>query len=251
MAALTLVGLMLGGCASSAERQADAAKRQRLIETNLQMAANYLQRDQLDFAKEKLDKALAIDADDSQANNMMALLQWRVKDYSAAERHFVKAVAGQNQNAEAQNNFGAFLCERGRIDEAEQWFKKAIANPFYHTPADANQNAGLCLMKKPAPQAAEVYFREALKVNPRLAISLHQMAKISFDAGKTLAARGFIQRYFQAAGDTPEALLLAIRIERKLGNKNDEASYALRLRGKYPDSPEARALKTGELGRGG
>jgi hypothetical protein len=36
---------------------------------------------------------------------------------------------------------------------------------------------------------------------------------------------------------TPESLL-AVRIERALGNKSAEASYALRLRNKFP-SPEA------------
>jgi len=61
-------------------------------------------------------------------------------------------------------------------------------------------------------------------------------------AGKRLPARGFIERYFQSAEDTPESLLLAVRIERALGNKNAEASYALRLRSKFPASPEAGQL---------
>jgi type IV pilus assembly protein PilF len=70
------------------------------------------------------------------------------------------------------------------------------------------------------------------------------MARISLDSGQVLSARGFIERYFQAAEDTPESLLLAVKIERALRNKNAEASYALRLRGKFPTSPEARQLQT-------
>jgi type IV pilus assembly protein PilF len=38
-------------------------------------------------------------------------------------------------------------------------------------------------------------------------------------------------------------LLLAVKIERILQNKNAEASYALRLRGKFPTSPEVAQLR--------
>jgi type IV pilus assembly protein PilF len=240
--ALAAAVVLLAGCASTAEREAEEGKRARLVETNVQLANGYLQRGQFEFAKEKLEKALAIDANDSQANNMMAVLWWRLKDYEVAERHFTRAVRDKH-NAEAQNNFGAFLCERNRTDEAETWFKRAVANPLYKTPAQAAENAGLCLFKAKAYPRAENYFREALKLDPRLPASLYHLARIGYESGRTLAARGFMQRYFQAAQDTPEALLLAVYIERVLKNKDEEASYAVRLRGKFPASPEAQQLQ--------
>ncbi len=240
--ALLVAGLVLGGCASTAERQADEAKRRQIIDTNIQLATGYLQNGQVEYAKERLDRALQIDAYHSQANNMMALLQWRLKDYEAADRHFRRALDVDTDNPEAQNNYGVFLCERGRIDQAETWFKRAIENPYYRTPAIANQNAGLCLNKRGDRSAAESYFREALKIDPRLPPSLYQMALISFESKRALAARGFIQRYFEVGEDNPETLLLAVRIERALKNKDAEASYAVRLRGKYPGSPEADQL---------
>ena len=99
-------------------------------------------------------------------------------------------------------------------------------------------------MNKPSPVMAEKYLREALLINPKLSGALFQMAKLSFDTGKNLPARAFIERYFQAAEDTPEALLLAVKIERALQNKNAEASYALRLRSKFPTSVEAGNLSS-------
>ncbi len=246
--ACVLVALLAVGCASTAEREAAEARRAQLVQTNIQLANGYLQRGQLEFAKEKLDKALSIDAYDSQANNMMAVLQWRLKNYEAAEQHFKRAVREDQQNAEAQNNYGAFLCERDRVEEAEVWFRRAVANPLYRTPALAYENAGLCFVKVRAYDKAEANFREALRIDPALPNSLYHMARISYDAGRTLAARGFIQRYFQAAQDTPEALLLAVQIERALKNKDEEASYALRLRGKFPTSPEAQQLQRAARG---
>lgn len=248
---LLLVATLLAACSSTAEREAEDAKRHRVVDTNVQLAASYLQRGQLEFAKEKLDRALAIDPNDANANTTMALLQWRLRDYALAEEHFRRAVRAEKGNGEARNNYGVFLCERGRIDEAVKWFRLAVQDPLYSTPALANQNAGLCLAKTGAVANAEPFFREALRINPRLAPALEQMARISLDIGKPLAARGFMQRYFQAGEDTPETLWLAVRIERALGHKNEEASYALRLRAKFPESPEAKRLgKPARVGKG-
>jgi type IV pilus assembly protein PilF len=247
---LIAIVVVSAGCASTAEREASDTKRTRLIDTNVQLANGYLQRGELEFAKERLDKALAAEPNHPQANNMMAVLQWRLKDYPAAERHFRNAVS-HKEDPDAQNNFGVFLCERDRIEEAETWFKRAVANPRYETPALAYENAGICFFKAKAIPKAEGYFREALRVDPRLPTSLYHMARVSYEAGRTLAARGFMQRYFQATQDTPEALLLAVQIERALKNKDDEASYAMRLRGKFPSSPEAQKLQAPAAGRKG
>lgn len=235
--------VLVAGCVSSAVREAEQAKQAQLVETNVQLANEYLQRGKPEFAMEKLDKALAIDPDNSQANNMMAVLQWRLRNYDAAEEHFKRAIGEDGKNSEAQNNYGAFLCERNRVNEAEKWFRRAVSNPLYRTPAAAYENAGLCFYKVKAYAKAETNFRAALKVDSALPNSLYYMARISYDAGHALAARGFLQRYFEVAKDTPQALLLAVRVERALRNKDGEASYALRLRGKFPESREAEQLR--------
>ena len=80
--------------------------------------------------------------------------------------------------------------------------------------------------------------------DPRQSQALLHMARYSFEVGETLSARAFIQRYFEVSKDTPEALLLAFRIERVLGAKDAQATYALRLRGKFPESAEAKQLRT-------
>ena len=91
--ALTMLVLAaaLAGCVSSAERSAEAARKQRLIETQVQLGAGYLQRDQPELALENFKKALELDPDHPQANNMMALLQWRLERHDRAERTFPKS----------------------------------------------------------------------------------------------------------------------------------------------------------------
>ncbi|WP_372524001.1 type IV pilus biogenesis/stability protein PilW [Sulfuricaulis sp.] len=240
--ATILLILALAGCASSAERHEEMEKKDKRAETHVMLGASYMQRGQLDVAKEELEKALSEVPDNSQANNIMAVLQWRLKKYDEADRLFRKALDKDASNSSAHHNYGAFLCDRGKLDAGIRHFDVAAGDALYPYTAEVNLNAGLCLMKKPAPAAAEKYYREALRINPKLPSALYQMAKLSADSGQRLSARGFIERYFQSADDTPESLLLAVKIERALGNKNAEASYALRLRSKFPKSPEAGQL---------
>jgi type IV pilus assembly protein PilF len=241
---LMLAFLLVGGCASQAERDEKAEKLAKRVEIHTQLGASYLARNQLDIAQKELEQALEINSDDSQANHIMGLLQIRLKQDDKAERYFQRAVRQKPENPDARNSYGVFLCERNRLDEADEQFRAAIKNPLYKSPEQASLNAGLCQVKKPDNHAAAVYFRMVLEHNPRQPQALLHLARYNYETGKVLQARGFMQRYFEVAMDTPEALLLAFRIERVLGDKNAQASFALRLRGKFPQSEEARQLRT-------
>jgi type IV pilus assembly protein PilF len=241
---LVLAGLLIGGCASQAEREEKAAKLSKRVEVHTQLGATYLSRNQLDIAQQELERALAVNSDDSQANHIMGLLQLRLKKDDKAEQYFRRAISEQPDNADARNSYGVFLCERGRLDEADEQFRAAIKNPLYKSPEQASLNAGICQLKKPDKNAAAGYFRTTLRHNPRQPQALLHMARYSFEAGESLSARGFMQRYFEVSTDTPEVLLLAFRIERALGAKDAQATYALRLRGKFPESAEAKQLRT-------
>jgi type IV pilus assembly protein PilF len=241
---LVVMTLLIGGCASQAERDAEKEKLQKRVTTQTQLGATYLARNQLDIAQQELDVALDLNPDDSQANHIMGLLQIRLKNDAKAEQYFRRAVSEDPNNSDARNSYGAFLCERGRLDEADAQFRAAIKNPLYKTPEQASLNAAICKLKKPDKNAAAGYFRTVLRYNPRQPQALLELARFSFDTGEMLSARGFIQRYFEVSADTPEALLLGFRIERALGAKDAQATYALRLRGKFPESAEAKQLRT-------
>lgn len=237
-----VIAIALAACSTHASREQDA-KDNKLVDIHTQLASGHLIRNQLDFALQEVNKALAINADDSQANNVMALIQARLRNDDQTEKYFNKSIAANSSNSEAHNNFAVFLCEHGRVDEALKHFDAALANPLYKTQEKASINAGLCLKSRPMPGvSATKYFRHALSVNPHSAQALYNMAVISFQSKQPLAARGFIQRYFEVSKDTAESLWLAVRIERALGAKDAQANYALRLRGKFPASAEAKQM---------
>ena len=99
--ALTMLVLAaaLAGCVSSAERSAEAARKQRLIETQVQLGAGYLQRDQPELALENFKKALELyeeivlkNPEDDQAYLIMGHIYLMSGDYQKSENSFQNAV---------------------------------------------------------------------------------------------------------------------------------------------------------------
>lgn len=204
--ALTLVS----ACSSKPAGKAKKTSKQvdTIVATNVRLASIYLQRNQLNFAQEKASQALKADPNSSHANNMMALLQWRLKQYGEAEKYFRRAVKLRSSNSSALNNYGAFLCDRGEIDRSLQYFDRAAENPLYKKPSQPLTNAGRCLLKKPDAKKAEVYFRRALRFNRSEPEALLQMAKLSYQSDRMLTARGFMQRYLNSGKKLPRVCIL-------------------------------------------
>lgn len=242
---LVVALVLVSACSSKPSNKAkkDSEQLNRVVATNVRLASIYLQRNQLGFAKEKADRALQANPDSSHANNMMALLQWRLKQYDEAEKYFRRAVRLLPSNSSALNNYGAFLCDRGKIDRSLQYFDRAVENPLYKKPSQALVNAGRCLVKKYDTKKAETYFRRALKFNRNEPEALLQLAKLSYRSDRILTARGFIQRYLGTGRKTAASLYLALRIENAMGNKRTAIDYARQLQRKFPTSTEASRVK--------
>jgi type IV pilus assembly protein PilF len=202
-----------------------------------------MQRNQLEVAREELERALEIAPDHSAANHAMAALQERLGNYDDAERQYRQAVRSDPENSQAAHDFGTFLCRHGRVQEALEQYENALSNPLYRQPEMSNLRAGECLISHGNMQAAEPYFRKALRINPGLSLALYHMADINFRRKKYLSARGYIERYFSIASKTPESLLLAYKIERKLKAPKVAEEYAALLRGKFARSKQAQELE--------
>jgi type IV pilus assembly protein PilF len=241
-----LAVLVLGGCTTTTvgEREDTEEKRLRRVQIHTDLGAAYMMRGRLDVALQELERALELNANDSQANHYMGLLQFRLKNREKGENYLRRAISLNPENAEARNTYGVILCEQGKFDDADEQFQAALKVSLYQSSDEASANAGLCKLKKADRRAANTYFRQALIINPKHPAALINLARLSYEDADHLAARGFMQRYLEVAKETPEVLLLAFRIERALGAKDAQARIALKLRGNFPDSAEVRELRS-------
>ncbi len=246
---IILLLMMIAGCQSTGTTTRPtqhAAPNSKAAAINAAAGAEYIRLGEYKFALEKLQKALQQDPNLVEAHNIIAVLYQRLAKMKKAEYHFKQAIARAPDYSEAHNNYGVFLCGEGRYSESEQQFLKAISDPLYPNPANAYENAGLCVDKIPDATLAEKYFRTALQLNPNLRKSLSKMADLSYQNIDYLAAQDYIARYRKVFRWTSRILLIAIKTEHKLGNQDKVASYTLLLKGQFPDSNEALEVRQGK-----
>lgn len=222
--------------------KSDQALEAARIHTEL--GQRYLASGDLQTALGKLTMALQFDPNYAPAHTVIAVVYERIKDLPDAELNYRKAQALEPTKGDVNNNLGLFLCSTGRYAEADGYFAKAIADPFYQTPEVALNNDGVCKARLHDFAGAEKSFRSALARNSNNAESLYQLANALYLDNDAFRARAFIQRFDALGHPTPAAFKLGYDIETRLGNKDGALSYSSRLQSQFPDSEQARALTT-------
>ncbi|MEO7343263.1 MAG: type IV pilus biogenesis/stability protein PilW [Methylotenera sp.] len=240
-----LFGFVMAGCASQQQNQKYNENLKARARAHTDLGAVYYQQKQLEIALEEFTEASRIDPDFALAYNGLGLVHAALGQDDIAEKNFKKSVQLEPTNSESHNNYGSFLCGRNRIDESIKEFLDAVKNPLYSTPAMAYANAGICSLRKNDSVNAEAYFKKALQIEPLSASAAYQLAALQFKRNDAAGAKRTLQNVMLTQPG-PEMLWLAIQIERVLGAKDDEASYALQLRRQYPDSEQARLLQNGK-----
>lgn len=222
---------------------AGSGENLQAAELNVQLGLSYLQKDRPDLAKLKLDKALKQAPNSSRANWAYARLEEKLGNMTSAAKYFDKATKLDPDDAEAHNNFGAFLCQQDRVEEALKHFKLAVSNPLYETPEYAYLNAGMCAAGHENTEQAEGFFRKALDKKEGYVSALYQMALLTYQQKRYLASRAFRQRATDALPeDDPKLLWLCVMTERELKNltEADECEHSLKT--DFPSSSEAATI---------
>ena len=241
--------LAVAGCVTNTVGQ-NAGSLEEAAQFNVQLGLEYMKQGRRELAFEKLRRALEQDPDYAGAHTAIAYAYSVYGEPERAETHYERALQLDRNNAGIRNTYGTFLCEQGRMAEAERMMLRAANAPDYGTPEIAWTNAGLCAERAGDPVKAERFYREALRVNERYPQALWQMAQVSLSASNPLPARGFLQRYHAVAPRSAQSLWLGYRVETALGDEAAASVYASRLRADFGDSPEAGLLEDAQRGRG-
>jgi type IV pilus assembly protein PilF len=193
-----------------------------------------------------LRKAITSDNRFGPAYNIYGLIYMELTEDKLAEENFRRAIELDRSDSEARNNYGWFLCTRGRHDEGLEQFAVALRNPLYPQPERAMANAGLCAEMKGDLALAEANLLKSLKLQPDNPNTVLKLAGLNFRQGRLMETQRLLGRHAELAPPTAESLWLGVRLERKLGDRAQEAAYGLQLRKRFPDSNEARLLLAGQ-----
>ena len=229
--------------------QAKPADPKYRAKIHTELAAAYYQAGNPAVALEEVRIALEADPGHVQAYSVRGLVYAQLKEVAKAEEDFQRALKIAPKNPDINNNYGWFLCETGQPRQSIQYFLNALKDPLYETPEVAYANAGRCALKAGDMDGAQEYLLQALRVaKSQVPETRYQLANVFYLRGNLDESKIFLNEAVKAMEPpTPEALWLGIRLERKLGNKAGEGSYASQLRSRYPTSKEYQLFLKGNF----
>jgi type IV pilus assembly protein PilF len=210
-----------------------------------ELAAGYYERGQLDVALDELGEASKLDQANPKIYNLYGLVYATLGENANAESNFGKALALAPNDSEVRQNWGWYLCTHNRAKDSIAEFELAVRNPLYRTPEIALINAGKCSGSIGETQRSEDFLRRALSVAPSNPDASYSLASLYYKQGRLADARALVKPVMQQPNPRPDALYLGMCIERKMGDRGAETSYASQLRNRYPNSDEAKAITTG------
>ena len=215
----------------------------QIARTRISLALGYLQMGNMTQAKYNLEKAKQFSPDLPDVYTAFAHYYETVGEFEQTEEAYLQALSLADDNADTLNNFGVFLCRQGRVDEAETHFMRAIEVPTYVNVSATYENIALCHLKEGNFDKAEKALNRSVLHSPNSASSLLQMAQIQYAKGQYKKSSDYLGRFELATRRfTPQAIALAYKVNKKMGNKEVADSYGTMLLKMFPDSQQAQAF---------
>lgn len=153
------------------------------------------QTGRLDSAIDHYQRALALQPDNAESHNNLAVALQDRGQLLLAEQHFQQALRLNPGYAAAYCNYGNLLQQQGRLEVAIAYYQEAIAaDPSY---AKAYGNLGHLYRRQGNLAMADTYYRRAINLNPRDAESCVNLANLLQQQGDWSAAITWYEKALQ------------------------------------------------------
>lgn len=240
---VSVITSLMVGC-QTVENHALKADPEKAVQVRTQLATEYIKSGDYDAASRELDTALQLNSADANANMMMGILLQNEGSQSnivKAEHYFKRAVAAEPSNAQIRNNYGTYLYQTARYNEALQQFEIAGSTLGYDQRYTAWENKGRVYMKLGDTKNAEIAFEQALHVNPSSYVSMIELAEMNYLRNSMANATKLYQQGVSLIGEknlNSRVLWIGIRIARGNGHSLESQVLVNQLRALYPSSLE-------------
>ncbi|EJL6479844.1 type IV pilus biogenesis/stability protein PilW [Vibrio cholerae] len=219
--------IALAGCVTVTETAGNATQSDptEMAEARIALGLGYLENGSMIKARKNLEKALQHAPDYYRSQLSMAHYYEAVGENDSARKMYRTALSEHPKNGNVLNNFGTFLCKQGEYDTADQYFRRAVEQPYYYLISASYENAGLCALKAGKTDNAREYFKRAIDHDPNRLLSILQLTKMEIEAGDYTPARLRLMDLNQRYGYQKASLKLLIELEKCAGNSALEQKY--------------------------
>ncbi len=259
---LTLVGvgaLQLLGCATTVtdgngtpqrdiRTESDQTDADRRARTRLELASAYFSRGQTSTALDEVKLALVAKPDAFDAHNLRGLIYASMGENRFAEESFQRALQLNGQDGDTRHNYGWFLCQQQRFDDAEKQYQIALALPQYASAVRTTFAQGICQARQGKWLEAERSLSRSYELDPSNPGTAYNLAEVLLQRNELERARFYVRRINVNLDQVnAQSLWLAARIEHRLANTAAVTQLGRELRDRFPQSPEALQFERGRF----
>lgn len=248
--ALMLVTLFVTACVTTTDsRFSKEADKQEAIANYVKLATAYIGQGNFGRAKHHLDRALELAPESPAARSALGLVLNAEGEDKLAEQNFKRAIAEDAGYTRGRVYYGAFLYGRGRVEAAKDQFQAASQDTDYKDRGSVFYNLGMTQERLGELGDAAASYRRSVEISRGNARSELALSRVLADQGDYNTAARYYNRLFstvqrtQSLDHSAESLLLGIRIARHQNDRDREASLALQLKNKFPESSEYQQYK--------
>lgn len=213
------------------------------------LAAQYIRDNSLDAAQRQLEKAFEADSRYAPAYDMMGVLlqqEGSATNLEKADGYFKKAIALDGEFVQARNNYGVYLSQMKRYQDAVTQFEVAGSTLGYQGRISALENLGRTQLKLGNKQEATRAFLRALEGNRNSLIAHVELVDLLIEQGRINQAQQLYDEtlsLIQGQSNSPRLLLQGIKLAAAQGDVQTRQQLAQQLLSSYPLSEEAKQLK--------
>lgn len=241
---------MLQGCVtqtdSSLRGKADASRAEAAY---VQLGLAYIAEGNLTEARDNLRRALEINSSSAPAMSAEGLIFQMQGEPERAEERYRQALNADSDYTRGRTYYGAFLYAQGRFEDAYQQFREASQDVDFPDRAQVFYNMALCAARLDRDEEAIAAYQQALNIQGDSFEVLSEMSRLLVYTGRYEEAARYYTRLERLVAASPRvqhtarSLYTGLRLARRQGDRNREASLALLLRNLYPESSEYQQYK--------
>jgi len=252
LAAVLCLVLLVGCVSTTNSRFANNANEEEALRKYTDLGLVYLQKGDTAEAMRPLKRALELGPKSPDVHAAFAMLFQLENDNQLAEKYFQNALKyseGVNRTR-IRNNYASFLFKAERLIDACEQLRLASQDAFYERRSTVYENLGVCYQRLGKNADALAAYERAVNIDDTRGRALLEASYLQFKNDNFVRSGEHHSSYqrmvrYRMVSSNAKSLWLGVKLARYKGDRNAEASYALKLRNLFPDSPENKSLLKG------
>ena len=210
---LVVLLALLSGCSKTVGSHT-LSEQQRLSKLHSHLAFEFLLNNNVDVAMGEAQEAIRLNSYGVESNHAMARVHESINQFDRANRHYLTALRSDPYDVVVLNDYGHFLCQRGKIEHAFEKFDTAGSQLMNPQRMVSYTRAASCAINNQKLEQAETYLLRALELNPESQAVLLNLAQVNVDKNNFNQARNYLARYLLiATKPSKTAIKLATKLK--------------------------------------